>query len=174
MTLLTRWIAPATLAVGLGFGAMALPAPAQAQDNLSRVLVDIADVVLRGGTPYYRHGDYGHDDRLIVSRDRYGRPVYYRTAPRHADYRSGPPYGNAHGYYRNGPGSRQVDNRNVKCNKNGKCKVEYYDPRYDRDNRRNQHVRYDPRYDRDNRRNQHVRYDPRSNRYWDGRRWRDR
>ncbi len=158
MTLLTRWIAPATLAVGLGFGAMALPAPAQAQDNLSRVLVDIADVALRGGTPYYRHGNYGHDDRLIFSRDRYGRPVYYRNVPSHVNHRSGPPYGNAHGYYRNGPSSRQVDNRNVKCNKNGRCKVEYYDPRYDRDGRRNHHVGYDPR----------------NNRHWDGRQWRHR
>jgi hypothetical protein len=153
MTMLTRWIAPAALAVGLGFGAAALPAPAQAQDELTRVLVDIADVALRGGTPYYRHGNYGYDDRLIASRDRYGRVVYYRTVPRHAQYRSGPPHGNAYGYYRNGPGSRDV-----KCNKKGKCKAEYYDSRYDRDGRRHQYVRYDRRGDR----------------YWDGRRWRDR
>ena len=49
-------------------------------------------------------------------------------------YRSGPPYGNAYGYYRNGPGSRDM-----KCNKHGKCKVQYYDPRYDRD----RHDRWD-------------------------------
>ncbi|MGI8561152.1 MAG: hypothetical protein ACR2J7_06910 [Luteimonas sp.] len=153
MTLLSRWIVPTALAAGLGLGAIAAPAPAQAQDQLTRVLVDVADVVLRGGTPYYRHGNYGHDDRLVVSRDRYGRPVYYRTAPRHVNSRSGPPYGNAYGYYRNGPGSRDM-----KCNKKGKCKVEYYDPRYDREGRRQQHVRYDRRGDR----------------YWDGRRWRDR
>lgn len=158
MTTLSRWFAPAALALGLGFGAATVPAPAQAQDELTRVLVDIADVVIRGGTPYYRHGNYGYDDRLIVVRDRYGRPVYYRSVPRHVQHRSGPPYGNAYGYYRNGPGSRNVNARNVKCNKNGKCKVEYYDPRYDRDGRRNQYVRYDRRHDR----------------YWDGRRWRDR
>lgn len=127
MSTLSRWLAPAALAVGLGFGAMA-PAPVQAQDNLTRVLVDIADVVFRSGDPYYRQGNYGNDDRLVVGRDRYGRPVYYRTVPDYnRDGRNGPPYGNANGYYRNGPGSR-----NVKCNKHGKCKVEYYDPRYDR------------------------------------------
>jgi hypothetical protein len=126
----------------------------QAQDQLTRVLVDIADVVIRGGTPYYRHGDYGYNDRLIVDLDRYGRRVYYREVPRHDRYRSGPPYGNAYGYHRNGPGSRDV-----KCNKNGKCKVSYYDPRYDRDGR------YDRRHERD-------RYE--RDRYWDGRRWRDR
>lgn len=132
MNKLSRFLAPTTLAVALGFGAMA-PAPAQAQsgDELVRILVDVADVVLRGGVPYYRYGDYGYDDRLIASRDRHGRVVYYRTVPRH--YRSGPPYGNAYGYYRNGPGSNKV-----KCNKHGKCKVTYYDARYDRD-----------RYDRD-------------------------
>lgn len=138
MNKLSRFLAPATLAVALGFGAMA-PAPAQAQDELTRVLVDIADVVLRGGVPYYRHGNYGYNDRLIVSRDRYGRVVYYRTVPRH--YRSGPPYGNAYGYYRNGPGSRSV-----KCNKHGKCKATYYDPRHDRD-RYDRHDRY-RRYER--------------------------
>lgn len=154
MAILSRWLAPAVLAAGLGFGALT-PAPAQAQDDaLTRVLVDIADVVIRGGNPYYRHGDYGYDDRLIVQRDRYGRPIYYRNV------RSGPPYGNAYGYYRNGPGSRHT-----KCNKHGKCKVEYYDPRYDR---RGYGGRYDDRYD-DDRYGYH-----RNDRYWDGRRWRDR
>jgi hypothetical protein len=150
MAPMTRWIVPTILAAGLGFGAMAAPAPVQAQDNLTRVLVDIADVVLRGGQPYYRHGSYGHDDRLIVVRDRYGRPTYYRQVP--ANYnRSGPPYGVAHGYYRNGPGSRMANQgRNVKCNKNGKCKVEYYDPRYDRDGYR--YSRNDRRDRRDRRR----------------------
>ena len=37
------------------------------------VLVDIADVVINNGTPYYRYGNQGYDDRLIVARDRYGR-----------------------------------------------------------------------------------------------------
>jgi hypothetical protein len=124
------------------------PAPVQAQDSLTRVLVDVADVVLRSGVPYYRYGDYGYNDRLVAGRDRYGRVVYYRTMPRGYDsrYRGGPPYGNANGYYRNGPGSRDM-----KCNKHGKCKVQYYDPRYDRDH----HDRHD-RHDR-----------------WDDRRWHD-
>ena len=158
MTILSRWLASAVLAAGLGLGAMT-PAPAQAQDDaLTRVLVDIADVVLRGGVPYYRYGDYGYDDRLIAQRDRYGRLVYYRMVPRYqSGYRAGPPYGNAYGYWNNGPGSR-----NVKCNKHGKCKVTYYDQRYDRRG-------YYDRYDDD----RYSRYD-RSGRYWDGRRWRDR
>ncbi|HVR81566.1 MAG TPA: hypothetical protein VHF02_05745 [Luteimonas sp.] len=164
--LMTRWLAPAVLAAGLGFGAMT-PAPVQAQDSLTRVLVNIADVVFNNGAPYYR-GDAGYNDRLIVSNDRYGRPVYYRQVPygyntnnydprnysqrvvydqygrriydqygRRIDYASryygngyssGAPYGHAYGYYRNGPGSRQV-----KCNKHGKCKGEHYDGRHDRD-----------------------------------------
>ena len=153
MTILSRWFAPAVLAAGLGLGAMA-PAPVQAQDALTRVLVDIADVVINNGTPYYRYGDYGYNDRLIVARDRYGRPVYYRQVPYGYDagrsaydrygrriydqygrridysnryaYRSGPPYGNAYGYYDNGPG------RGIKCNKHGKCKAKYHDARDDR------------------------------------------
>lgn len=158
MTILSRWLAPAVLAAGLGFGAMT-PAPAQAQDDtLTRVLVDIADVVLRGGVPYYRYGDYGYDDRLIAQRDRYGRLVYYRMVPRYqSDYRAGPPYGNAYGYWNNGPGARKV-----KCNKHGKCNVTYYDQRYDRRG-------YYDRYDDD----RYSRYD-RNDRYWDGRRWRYR
>jgi hypothetical protein len=165
MTTLTRWMAPAALALGLGFGVASVPAPAQAQDDLARVLVDIADVVMRGGTPYYRHGNYGYDDRLIASRDRYGRPVYYRTVADRGAYRNGPPYGNAYGYYRNGPGSRDM-----KCNKHGKCKVEYYDPRYDRDGRRDRSGRYDRRHDQWHARNDRRGHD----RYWDGRRWRER
>jgi hypothetical protein len=153
MAPMTRWIVPAILAAGLGFGAMAAPAPVQAQDNLTRVLVDIADVVLRGGQPYYRHGNYGYDDRLIVVRDRYGRPTYYRQVSGNNRYdRRGPPYGVAHGYYRNGPGSRNFNpgSRNVRCDRNGNCRVQYYDPRYDRDAYR--YSRYDRRYDRRDRR----------------------
>lgn len=161
MRILSRWFAPAVLAAGLGFGAMA-PVPAQAQDTLTRVLVDIADVVFRSGNPYYRYGNYDQNDRLIVGRDRYGRPVYYRQVPYgyRNNTRNGPPYGNAYGYYRNGPGSSN-NGRRMKCNKHGKCKVEYYDPRYDRHNANDHHDRYS-RYDRDD------------DRYWDGRRWRDR
>lgn len=154
MTILSRWLAPTVLAAGLGFGAM-VPAPAQAQDDLVRVLVDVADVVLRGGQPYYRHGGYGYNDRLVATRDRYGRLVYYRMAPRHV--RSGPPYGNAYGYYRNNNPAA----RDVKCNKHGKCKVTYYDARYDR---RDDDRYYRSRYDQ-------SRYD-RRDRYWDARRQR--
>ena len=127
MNLSTRWIAHAALAAGLGLAALAAPQTAQAQDPLTRVIVDVADVVLRGGQPYYRYGDYGQRDRLIVERDRYGRPVYYRVI----DRRAGPPYGNAYGYYRNGPGSRDRDGQ-MRCDKRGNCRVNYYDPRYDR------------------------------------------
>jgi len=132
MQIMSRWLAPALLAAGLGLGAMT-PAPAQAQDSLSRVLVDVADVVFNGGTPYDRNGNYGPDDRLVMSRDAYGRPVYYRQVPYRQNVygrttydprnaypvyqngngydRSGPPYGNAYGYYRNGAGSRSHYNK---------------------------------------------------------------
>ena len=146
-TTLSRWLAPVVLAAGFGGMAM-MPAPAHAQsgDDLVRVLVDVADVMFRSGTPYYRHGNYNRDDRLIVVRDRYGRPVYYRQVRRgHDNYDR---YRN-YGQYR----SSQV-RRNVKCNKHGKCKAKYYDPRYDRD-------RYN-RYDRNDRYR------------WEARRWRDR
>lgn len=136
---LSRYLVPAVLATSLGLAALAAPAPAQAQssNDLIRVLVNVADVVMQGNQPYYRYGDYGYNDRLIAQRDRYGRVVYYRTVPR-AQYRNGPPYGNAYGYYRNRP---TAANRSVKCNKNGKCKTTYYDPRYDRDDRHDRHDR---------------------------------
>lgn len=172
MAILSRWLAPAALAAGLGFGAM-IPAPAQAQD-LTRVLVDIADVVLRGGQPYYRNGDYGNDDRLIAQRDQYGRTVYYRNVPRYTQ-RSGPPYGNAYGYYRNGPGSRDgATSRDVKCNKHGKCKVSYYDPRYDRSgyDNRDAYERYNRTRHSDSRSSRdHDDHDD-DDRYSDG--WRER
>ncbi len=145
MNTLSRWLGPAALAAGLGFGAIA-PAQVQAQDDLTRVLVDVADVVFRSGDPYYRNGNYGSNDRLTMGRDRYGRPVYYRQAPNYnSNDRYAPPYGNAYGYDRNGPNSR-----NAKCDHHGKCTIVYYDARYDRD-----------RHHRDNRR-------------WDDRRWDDR
>ena len=69
MMTLSRWLAPAALAVGLSVGALAAM-PAHAQDNTwTRVLVDAADVALRGGQPYYRYGNYRDDDRLVVVRD---------------------------------------------------------------------------------------------------------
>ena len=139
---ITRFLAPSALALALG---LAMPAaPAQAQDALTRTLVDIADVVFQSGVPYYRYGNYGQYDRLVVQRDRYGRPVYYRYMPNgYNTARQGPPYGNAYGYWNHGPGSR---NSNVSCNKHGKCKATYYDGRYDQ---------------RDDRG------------WWDGRRWHD-
>ena len=152
MKMVSRWLAPAVLAAGLGSTAL-LPAPARAQDEaLTRVLVDVADVVLRGGVPYYRYGDYGYNDRLIVQRDRYGRPVYYRLVP----MRAGPPYGNAWGYWSNAPTARRV-----RCNRNGNCTVTYYDPQYDR----HYYDRY--RYGRHDRR-----HDRNDGHYRDGR-WRD-
>ncbi len=140
---LARWLAPAALAAALGAGAL-LPATARADDDLLRVIVDVADIVYRNGHPYYRHGGYGDDNRIIVERNRYGRPVYYRYVSRDR-YRDGPPYGNAYGYHRTRDGrySRQ------RCDSRGRCRVEYYDPRYDRS------------------------YGSRHDRYWDGRRWRD-
>lgn len=147
MSILSRWLAPITLAAGLGIAGLApLPAQAQSGDDLVRVIVDVADVIVRGGQPYYRYGNYGYNDRLIVVRDYRGRPSYYRNVPRH--YRNGPPYGVAHGYYRNGPGSRDV-----KCNKHGRCEVRttYYDARHDRDrydDRRRRDRDYDRRYTR--------------------------
>ena len=147
---LNRWIASTALAASLGLAAFAPAAQAQS-DTLTRTIIDIADVVFRGGQPYYRGSDYGPEDRLVVGRDAYGRPVYYRVRDdRYGGYgydgyntrdryrRSGPPYGNAYGYYGRAPGQQRV-----KCNKHGKCKAEYYDARYDQRG------------------------------YYDGRRWRD-
>lgn len=161
MTMLSRWLAPAVLATGLGVAGLS-PAPAKAQsgNDWARVIVDVADVIYRSGQPYYRHGNYGYDDRLVVVRDRYGRPTYYRQVPR--DYRAGPPYGKAHGYWRNGPGSRET----ARCDSRGRCTTKYYDPRYDNRYDRRYDNRYDNRYYSD-------RYD-RGDRYWDGYRWRDR
>lgn len=125
---LTRWLAPGVLAAGLTAAAMA-PAPAHAQSNndLVQVIVDVADVVLRGNQPYYR-GDY--NNRLRVSYDHRGRPVYYRMAPRHYTVRHhGPPrHAPAHGWR----GKHQV--RRETCDRRGRCTVQYYDPRQDRSN----------------------------------------
>jgi hypothetical protein len=153
MNILSRWLAPSVLAAGLGAAAL-VPAPAHAQDALTRVLVDVADVVLRGGQPYYRYGNYGYNDRLVVQRDRYGRQVYYRLVP--VAVRQGPPYGNAYGYWNNAPTARRVT-----CHRNGNCSVSYYDARYDRhyDDRHSHRGRYDRRGD--------------DRRHVDGRRWRD-
>ncbi len=155
MTSLARWLAPAALAATLAAGA-ALPAPAQAAGPSVRLIVDLGDVVFRNGQPYYRYGNYGYDDRLIVERDYRGRPVYYRYAPQYnRDY--GPPYGNAYGYHRNRDGrySRRV------CDNRGRCRVEYYDPRHDRryGDRYGYRDRYEDRdHDRDDRRDRRDRH----------------
>lgn len=160
MATVTRWLASTALAAGLGLATLAAPAPAQAQSDadLIRVIVDVADVIYHGGYPYYRYGDYGRYDRLIVDRDRYGRRVYYRYMPRDYDYRSGPPYGKAHGYWKKHPQAT----RRVSCDRYGRCVTRYYDSRYDR--RYNDRRYYDNRY---------YSYDRGRDRYWDGRRWRD-
>jgi hypothetical protein len=69
-------------------------------------------------------------------RDRWGRPSYYRNAPRYVDYRYRPaPQPRYYGYNRyDNRGSYDRD-----CNRHGKCRTTYYDARYDR--------HYDNRYD---------------------------
>lgn len=131
MSISIRWLAPLILAAGVGAAAL-VPAPARASDDLVRVIVDVADVVLRGGSPYYRHGNYGHHDRLIVVRDRHGRPQYYRQVPRNyragyhpSQFRGPPPHARARGHV----------NQRGNCDRHGRCTVRYYDPRFDRDHR---------------------------------------
>lgn len=143
MDTVSRWLAPAVVAAGLGMAALSpVPVYAQSGDDLVRVLVDVADVVLRGGVPYYRYGDYGYDDRLVVGRDRYGRPVYYRQVPRGFNHD-----------YRYGYGRDMSRDRRVHCNSHGKCTITYYDPRYDR-----RYHRYDNRY--------YYGYDRRDRSHW--------
>ena len=130
MSTLSKFIAPAVFAAGFAFTAL-LPTPARAQDDVTRVIVDVADVVLRSGQPYYRYGNYRDQDRLVVVRDRYGRPVYYRVVDRRwNDDRD------RHAYRPYRPPVHRDDYdrtaRRVKCNKHGNCTVSYYDPQYDR------------------------------------------
>jgi hypothetical protein len=155
-------------AVGLAIAA-SMPSAAKAQDDgLTRVLVNVADVVLRDGQPYYRGGQYAPDDRLIVARDRYGRPIYYRVVRRDRDgdrdrdddrdrfwddddrYVVRPTYPAYFGGI--DPGASTA--RRVTCNKQGNCTVTYYDPHYDRRGHSGRH-----------RTPVH---------YWDGYRWRSR
>lgn len=145
MSTFSRWLAPLIIAVGFGTLAIA-PSTARADsgDDLVRVLVDVADVVLRGNQPYYRNGNDGYNDRLVVVRDNRGQQRYYRNVPRGQyanNYRGGPAYG-YRGDYRNDYRNDRRSDRDVSCNKHGKCKVKttYYDPRYDRD-RRGSHKR---------------------------------
>lgn len=117
---LSRLSASAVLAAALGLASLA-PGKAHASDDLVRVLVNVADVIHRGGQPYYHDRNFGQYQQVVVVRDRYQRPSYYRDVPRNhrSVYRSAPPYGNAYGYHRNQA-------------------VRYYDrnDRYDRDDRR--------------------------------------
>ncbi len=131
----SRWLFPAALAAGLA--SLAIAAPARANDDLVRVIVDVADVVLRGDSAYYRNGHDGRDDRLTVSRDRYGRPVYYRTAPRYSNVRR-------HAQPRYAPAyvsrDRHVRGRNqTRCDRYGRCTTRYSDPRQDRARRGDWH-----------------------------------
>lgn len=157
-------LASMALAAGLGIAALA-PSTARADDDLIRVIVNVADVIHHGGYPYYRHGNRGYGDRLIVVRDRYGYPVYYRQVPRsyYTHYHGArPPYGNAHGYWKK---HRPVTTQRVTCDRYGRCVTRYYDPRYD-------HRYYDNRYYGYN--GSGYRHYGRNDRYWDGYRWRDR
>lgn len=132
MSVTSRWLVSLVLAAGIGAAALA-PAPARAGDDLVRILVDVADVVLRGSTPYYRHGSYGRHDRLIAVRDHRGRVTYYREVPRSyrsvrrvPHYRPGPPpHARAWGH----PTRRSA--------------IRHYDVRYDRKHRGNRGTRYD-------------------------------
>lgn len=170
MSFLARWLAPAALAAALGAG-LFLPAPARAgddrrSDDMLRVIVDVVDVAFRSGQPYYRHGGYGYNDRLTVERDHRGRPVYYRHVPR--DHRYGNDDYGRDAYSRNGfvrdPYGRYSRQR---CDSRGRCRVEYYDPRYDRNGGDyGRDYGYDDRGYRDD-------GDGNGDRYWDGRRWRD-
>ena len=119
---LTRWCVPGLLAVGLAVAAVApMPARAQSNEDLVRVIIDVADVVLRANQPYYR----GHYDQpLHVSYDYRGRPTYYRMAPRQV--RRGPPaHAPAHGW-------RAKHGNRARCDRRGRCNVSYYAPRQDR------------------------------------------
>lgn len=139
---LTRFFAPAVLAMGLGLAAFA-PSTARASDDLVRVLVDVADVIYHSGQPYYRHGrGYGYDNRIIIVRDRYHRPTYYRYVPRTVYY-SAPPYGRAHGYYRNSP---RYDNRYVRYDRYDRNRYDYRD-RYDSYDRHDRDRWDDDRHD---------------------------
>lgn len=118
---------PRIAALALGCALAFAQSPVRAEDAPIRVVVDVADVVMRNGYPYYRHGGFGYRDRLIVESDAYGRPIYYRMAPAEdvvqRDTGSRPSYG----HY----GQRVRDDRyysSERCNANGVCQVEYYDP----------------------------------------------
>src|SRR5688572_10452625 len=92
MTPLSRWVAPAMLALALGM--VAGPAgSAHAQEAArAEVRVDADTVVVRNGQAYRRDARSGRYERVQVRRDRNGRLVYFRVVPRrtHDDgYRGG-------------------------------------------------------------------------------------
>ena len=133
-----RWLAPLALATACGVAGL-VPKPAHAQDaQWMRVTVDAADVVVRGGQPYYRYGGYRDSDRIIVGRDRDGRPVYYRIVDlRDWRDRDQNRYGDRRHHRRHyraaWPAYTDDYNptaRRVTCNKYGNCTVTWYDPRY--------------------------------------------
>lgn len=140
MSRMSHWLAPVVLGVAAA-GASMMPATAHAQSggDLIRILVNASDVIVRGGHAYDRHNsNYGYNDRLVVGRDRYGRPLYYRNAPRYgssygSSYGSGYAYGNQ---YQNGQ-------QQTRCDSRGRCSTQYYDSRYSRGNG---HGAYDNRY----------------------------
>ena len=128
MNMGNRWIAFAVLTIVAVF---ALPQAATAQSNNYREYVEAADVVMRGGLPYYRHGNFGSHDRLHIEYDRGGRSLYYRLG-RHHDGRYRDDYLYRDGYYRTGYNKGYYNGGYNSCDSRGRCRVEYYHPRYDR------------------------------------------
>ncbi|MDO4708343.1 MAG: hypothetical protein Q4B94_00750 [Pseudomonadota bacterium] len=114
MNMGNRWIAAIVLVIAAVFTVPQTASAQQAQDEDVREYVDAAEVVMRGGQPYYRYSDAGHPERLRIERDPAGQALYYRVI------------GRDRGYYR--PGY----DRYTRCDSRGICRVEYYDPRYDR------------------------------------------
>ena len=108
----------AAAAVSAGLTMAIAPQPAQAQSivDLARVIVNVNDIVYRGGVPYYRYGQYRPEDRIIVVREN-GRRTYYRNAPR----------GVAHGYYGTQPGHNKSrdDDRRYEVRKTKVVKTKY-------------------------------------------------
>lgn len=117
MSTLSRWLAPLVIAAGFGTLAFA-PTTAHADSgDLVEVLAEVADVMLRGDRQYdnRRYENRRYDNRNVKRR--------YINSPNHRR-------GSSHG---------REGEREVKCDKRGKCKVKtkstYYDPRYDRKRR---------------------------------------
>lgn len=113
MLSLTRWMVPLVLVVG----ALAVSGQAKAQ---SQVAVKPADVVMRDGVPYYRHGDFSPEDRLYEVEEPDGRVVYYRATGerRVTSSRSGRAYPAYD--YDDAPYSHVV------CDSYGYCRTYYY------------------------------------------------